>query len=449
MKKNAEKLISKNEMNWSIDKSGVLTIEGQGKIPDCDCGRNPSAPWENVKDQILEICIEEGITEIGINAFNSCRNLQKVVLPSSLRRIHAYAFRNCMELICIETDCKDMKYIYDNREYDEENTIIFGIDSFQNVPWCRSRWGAFYIQDNILYITFVGAEKQLVVPEGVRMLKSFSMSHLDVDSIAFPNTLEQIEDFAFFDSTIKEALILPQSTHTVGLYAFADSNILRISFPVSIRPDKMEWYRTEGKMVRRSKKSDIINRYSLRLLERKKFGKFRKLEVVENKPIHHRDGTVTNVRDDKTIDVGESIYRRIRMGNILLCVSYENNRIHSVKSFSWDREEGLADEYLMYPVLDPGEQLLPWRDSFTYQEKEDIIYAFNCFDGEELHARGALRRRHPDTHEEWFWSNDRENFGGPLELDFLEMWLSLHPEVTVDSTDDNMEKDHVRWFVSV
>lgn len=449
MKKTAEKLISKNEMNWSIDNSGVLTIEGLGKIPDYDCGRNPSAPWENVKDQILKICIGEGITEIGINAFNSCRNLKKVVLPSSLRRIHAYAFRNCRELICMEMDCKDMKYIYDNREYDEENTIIFGIDTFQNVPWCRNRWGTFYIQNNILYITFAGEEKKLMVPEGVRVLKSFSMSHLNVDSITFPNTLEEIEDFAFSDSTINEALIIPQSTHTVGSYAFADSNILQISFPFSLRPEKTEWNRTDGKKVRCRKKPDFINRYSIRLLKRKKFGKFKKLEVVENKPIHHRDGTVTNVRDDKTIDVGLSIYRRIRMGKILLCVSYKNNRIHSVKSFAWVREESLADEYLMYPVLDPGEELLPWRDSSTYQEKEDIVYAFSCSDGEELHASGALRRCHPDTHEEWFWSDDRENFGGPLELDFLNMWLSLHPEVTVDSTEDNMEKDNVRWFVSV
>ena len=33
MKKTAEKLISKNEMNWSIDNSGFLTIESLGKIP--------------------------------------------------------------------------------------------------------------------------------------------------------------------------------------------------------------------------------------------------------------------------------------------------------------------------------------------------------------------------------------------------------------------------------
>ena len=51
--------------------------------------------------------------------------------------------------------------------------------------------------------------------------------------------------------------------------------------------------------------------------------------------------------------------------------------------------------------------------------------------------------------EEWFWTENDGNFGGPLELEFLNTWLSRHPEIQVDSRDENMEKEKYRLFVSV
>lgn len=56
---------SKNEIYWILE-NGVLTVNGQNKIPDYDCRANISAPWENVREQIAEIHIKEGITEIMI-----------------------------------------------------------------------------------------------------------------------------------------------------------------------------------------------------------------------------------------------------------------------------------------------------------------------------------------------------------------------------------------------
>ncbi len=98
---------------WNLDKFGTLTVAGKGKIPDCACGKKPVPPWENAKDQIREIEIGEGITEIGINAFRECIHLKQLSLPDSLQRIHAYAFWNCTELTDIYSGSRNFTYIYD------------------------------------------------------------------------------------------------------------------------------------------------------------------------------------------------------------------------------------------------------------------------------------------------------------------------------------------------
>lgn len=447
MEKNSkDTVVEKNMINWELNEYGVLIVDGKGVIEDCDCGSNPCAPWDSVKDRILEIRIMEGITEVGVNAFRNCRNLEKVVLPHSLRRIHAYAFRDCKKLVSMETDRQNFKYIYDDCEYAADDTIIFGVESFHNVPWSIARWGNFYIQEDRMYVTFAGDSEKLEVPEGVRVLKSFSMNHLNVDSVILPETLEVIEDFAFSGSKVKEIVTLPDSAEKLADYALADCSIVWEGSPSL---EKMAKNNRKRKEADRNRFPVYFKRYSLSLMSRKSFGKFRKFKVTENRQKQKRDGFVSSYVYDSSADVGNSIYRRIHNGNVVLCVAYKDHRIVSVKSFAWDSGEKITNEYLMYPVIDEKYELAPWRDSFTYQEKEEIVGAFGNFDGKHLKEDDVLRYPEPDTHEEWFWSNDRENFGGPLEMEFLHMWLSLHSEITVDSIKENIEKDEYRWFVEV
>ena len=94
--------------------------------------------------------------------------------------------------------------------------------------------------------------------------------------------------------------------------------------------------------------------------------------------------------------VGESLYLRIRGGKVILCITYADNRICSVKSFAWNSRCGLPEEYLMYPVRLENGEAGAWRVSFTYQEKEDIVSAFGDRDGGELEKEGVLRLYGPD-----------------------------------------------------
>ena len=120
-----------------------------------------------------------------------------------------------------------------------------------------------------------------------------------------------------------------------------------------------------------------------------------------------------------------------------------------MKSFAWNSRCGLPEEYLMYPVRLENGEAGAWRDSFTYQEKEDIVSAFGDRDGGELEKEGVLRLYGPDKLEEWFWYGSKEDFGCGLEMDLLKLWLKKHPDIVVDSIEENRENDKIRLFVDV
>lgn len=445
MKKDSKKTPQVFAIDWNLDENGVLVIRGEGRIPDCSCGKNPAAPWESQKSRIREVHILEGITEIGINAFRNCENLETVMLPDSLERIHAYAFWGCGKLVRMESGEKIFQHIYDESNWSPD-TVLFGLDSFHNVPWSRAKWGDFYIQGDELYAVFAPEHQALAVPQGVRVLKASSMNNLNAQSLVLPNTLEVIENYAFSGSRVEQPVTLPDSVTTISEYALADCSICWASSPLLTK--LVEKYQQLDQQAR-CRFPSFFKHYSISLAQRKEFGSFKKLRISEHWPKVTEDGGYASFVMDDSLEVGESIYRRILNGSVVLCVTCEKGHITCVKSFAYSAYDKMPNEYLMYPVLDGEQGLSIWSDSFTYQEKEDIVCAFRNRNGALLKQADALRLTHPDVREEWFWSNDRGNFGGPLELALLERWLRANPGVTVDSTEENRENSQYRWFVDV
>lgn len=81
--------------NWELTDNGVLTIRGEGAMPDFSAG---SAPWYEQRNEIKEVVIENGITSIGRYAFYNCTSLRNITIPDSVTSIGSYAFSNCTSL---------------------------------------------------------------------------------------------------------------------------------------------------------------------------------------------------------------------------------------------------------------------------------------------------------------------------------------------------------------
>ncbi|MBQ7638898.1 MAG: leucine-rich repeat protein [Clostridia bacterium] len=77
----------------------TLTVYGEGDMDNYYYGENDEdsvpQPWDNMRWQITDVVVEEGVTSIGDNAFRWCDNLRSVSLPESLVSIGEWAFESC------------------------------------------------------------------------------------------------------------------------------------------------------------------------------------------------------------------------------------------------------------------------------------------------------------------------------------------------------------------
>ena len=86
---------------WNISDSGVLRITGSGKLETVAPEYYLDVPWIDYRSLIKTVIIEEGITSIGQQAFNYCKNLTTVSLPVGLVAIGDYVFDECPKLMSI------------------------------------------------------------------------------------------------------------------------------------------------------------------------------------------------------------------------------------------------------------------------------------------------------------------------------------------------------------
>ena len=81
---------------YVLTEDGVLKISGTGSTYDYHSGA--PAPWNDSKDMIQFVVIEEGITKLGNQSFSRCGSLTTVQLPESLTIIGSNSFLACKSL---------------------------------------------------------------------------------------------------------------------------------------------------------------------------------------------------------------------------------------------------------------------------------------------------------------------------------------------------------------
>ena len=89
------------DIHWELDSEGTFTLSGDGRPPMV----SPSlviTPWDDYKDQIRRVVIEDGVWSTGEFSFADCTNLTQVELASSVTYIGDSAFSGCTGLTSIQ-----------------------------------------------------------------------------------------------------------------------------------------------------------------------------------------------------------------------------------------------------------------------------------------------------------------------------------------------------------
>ncbi|MCI6075951.1 MAG: leucine-rich repeat protein [Catenibacterium mitsuokai] len=247
-----------DEMNWSLNGKGTLTISGKG---DMKSYYYKDRPWYKYKDNIKKVMIEDGITSISSNAFYDCPNLTEVSIANTVTIIESSAFRNCTSLKSISfpsnvtklgnnvlTNCTSLEDInipgsvteigdyafshctsLENLTLPEGvqklgcgiiyNTIIESITIPKTVTSCNCE----YLGSNTYQGAFYGDEflKEVVFEEGIESIPATICANASsIEKVTIPSSVTKIGNNAFDGCTGITSVNIPKGVNLIEYYAF-------------------------------------------------------------------------------------------------------------------------------------------------------------------------------------------------------------------------------------
>ena len=208
-------------LTWSLDESnGVMTISGTGDMNNYEDERD--TPWH--EEYVTEIVIEEGVTTIGNNAFNSCRDLTKISIPDTVIRIGEYAFYFCDNLAEVKIH-NGVNFIVECAFGGCVGNII--VESGN--PYFCSDDGVLFNKDKTILIRCPGQKAWIYsIPDGVTTIDKAAFDKcVSLTKIIIPDSVTTIKDAAFFMCWNLLEINLPDSVKAIGETAFYKCNSLR------------------------------------------------------------------------------------------------------------------------------------------------------------------------------------------------------------------------------
>lgn len=158
--------------NFIYNENRLMKYNGKEKlvvIPDGTEEIESSAFWDN--QFVEEVVIPDSVTNFGGDTFYNCRNLRKITIPKNVRLMGNNPFAGC-PLLVLEN--RSPFFIY-------ENGILYNRE-----------------KDTVIYCSVAGDEKELKIPEGVKIIGKHAFYLCDrFEKITLPSSLLKMENNPF------------------------------------------------------------------------------------------------------------------------------------------------------------------------------------------------------------------------------------------------------------
>ena len=221
-------------LRWTLDNNGVLTITGSGAMKDYTWDENVRLDWYGYKKDIRSVVLDNRITHIGDYAFDKCTNIESVrytgytgnagvALPESVTTIGVHAFSDTG--------------VTGTLKLPEHLTEIDSLAFYH----CRKLNGELKLPDTVKEIGgfafnrcgFTGKLELPVSLENIGNDAFESCSGL-TGKLTFPSKMNEI-DFSIFHETGITEVVIPSSIKTVRDFAFDSCmNLKKVYLPTEI-----------------------------------------------------------------------------------------------------------------------------------------------------------------------------------------------------------------------
>ena len=184
-------------LTWTLDDQGLLTVSGTGTMDNWGESDNVS-PWFN-NAKIKKAILEDGVTSIGDNAFYSCTSLTDITVPDSVAGIGDSAFYACTSLKSI--------------------AIPDGVTKIGDLTFA-----------------FCHSLESVTIPDSVTSIGLWAFSECSsLTGITIPDSVTSIGVRAFESCTSLADIVIPDSVTSIEVWAFLDcSSLTSITLPDSV-----------------------------------------------------------------------------------------------------------------------------------------------------------------------------------------------------------------------
>ncbi len=250
-------------VTWTLNDSGVLTISGTGAMYDY---AQDGAPWYGNKELVKTVQIENGVTSIGNEAFALCFNLTGVTIPDSVKSIGSGAFDGCSSVTGVTIPdsvtsigngafsfCSSLENIQvesgsatyasvDGVLFDKDRTTLIlcpqGKTGVYAIPSSVTSIGddAFVYCSNLTSVTIPSSVTSIgnsafaycfsltgvTIPDSVTSIGDGAFANCDsLTSVTIPNSVTSIEKDTFWGCTSLTGATIPKSVTSIGNGAFS------------------------------------------------------------------------------------------------------------------------------------------------------------------------------------------------------------------------------------
>ena len=196
--------------------------------------------------ELLKIEIPSSVTSIGESAFSACSSLSEITLPDSVKKLGARAFEGCTSLrtVALSKSLTKLCSLTFHKTVISEITVPEGICEIQGNPFAAcSELRTFNVADgNTVFYEkngcIINRDEDAVVcgcassiiPNGVRKICELAFSYCNIAKITLPESLEHIGKGAFSGCGKLTSLTFPSGITEIGSYALADCESLEQIF---------------------------------------------------------------------------------------------------------------------------------------------------------------------------------------------------------------------------